>query len=136
MNEYTPLEWYARTGALPAEETPPSLLCWLWLADLLGPGNLNAGRVLDACDNSACRAWEDREAPYFTACIGPAAARRLCQAPRTPADFAPVLARCAEKGITVILITHDNGIAATARRVVRLADGKIMEDREQEVDWL
>ena len=30
----------------------------------------------------------------------------------------------------------DNGIAATARRVVRLADGRIIEDREQEVDWL
>ncbi len=40
------------------------------------------------------------------------------------------------EGTTVILITHDNGIAATARRVIRLADGKIVEDREQEVDWL
>jgi len=40
------------------------------------------------------------------------------------------------EGNTVILITHDNGIAATARRIVRLADGKIIEDREQEVDWL
>jgi len=40
------------------------------------------------------------------------------------------------EGSTVILITHDNGIAATARRIVRLADGKIVEDREQEVDWL
>ena len=40
------------------------------------------------------------------------------------------------EGNTVILITHDNAIAATARRVVRLADGKITEDREQEVDWL
>ena len=28
------------------------------------------------------------------------------------------------------------GIAATARRIVRLQDGKIVEDREQEVDWL
>ena len=41
-----------------------------------------------------------------------------------------------KEGTTVILITHDNGIAATARRVVRLADGKIVDDREQEVDWL
>lgn len=41
-----------------------------------------------------------------------------------------------KEGSTVILITHDNGIAATARRVVRLADGRIIEDREQEVDWL
>ena len=40
------------------------------------------------------------------------------------------------EGTSVILITHDNGIAATARRCVRLADGKIIEDREQEVDWL
>ena len=41
-----------------------------------------------------------------------------------------------KEGSTGILITHDNGIAATARRVVRLADGRIIEDREQEVDWL
>ena len=40
------------------------------------------------------------------------------------------------EGTTVILITHDNGIAATAPRCVRLQDGKIVEDREQEVDWL
>ena len=40
------------------------------------------------------------------------------------------------EGSTVILITHDNGIAATARRIVRLLDGKIVEDRKQEVDWL
>ena len=39
-------------------------------------------------------------------------------------------------GSTVILITHDNGIAATARRCVRLADGKIVDDHPQEVDWL
>ena len=41
-----------------------------------------------------------------------------------------------KEGTTVILITHDNGIATTARRVVRLADGKIVDDHEQEVDWL
>ena len=40
------------------------------------------------------------------------------------------------EGTTVILITHDNGIAATAPRCVRLQDGKSVEDREQEVDWL
>ena len=41
-----------------------------------------------------------------------------------------------KEGSTIILITHDNGIAATARRVVRISDGVIIEDREQEVDWL
>lgn len=40
------------------------------------------------------------------------------------------------EGSTIILITHDNAIAATARRVVRLRDGKIVEDVIQEVDWL
>ena len=41
-----------------------------------------------------------------------------------------------KEGTTVILITHDNGIAATARRIVRLANGRIVDDHEQEVDWL
>ena len=40
-----------------------------------------------------------------------------------------------KEGSTVILITHDNGIAATARRIVRIADGKIIEDHPQEVNW-
>ena len=40
------------------------------------------------------------------------------------------------EGSTIILITHDNGIAATARRIVRISDGKIVEDHAQEVDWI
>ena len=40
------------------------------------------------------------------------------------------------EGSTILLITHDNGIAATARRIVRLSDGKIIEDHAQEVDWI
>ena len=38
-------------------------------------------------------------------------------------------------GTTVLLIPHDDGIAATAKRVVRLSDGKIISDNPQEVDW-
>ena len=38
-------------------------------------------------------------------------------------------------GTTILLITHDDGIAATAKRVVRLSDGKIISDKPQEVDW-
>ena len=38
-------------------------------------------------------------------------------------------------GTTILLITHDDSIAATARRVVRLSDGKIVADHPQEVDW-
>ncbi len=38
-------------------------------------------------------------------------------------------------GTTVLLITHDETIASTAKRVVRLSDGKIIADYKQEVDW-
>ena len=38
-------------------------------------------------------------------------------------------------GTTILLITHDENIAATAKRVVRLSDGKIISDQPQEVDW-
>ena len=47
-----------------------------------------------------------------------------------------ILQRLYKEGTTVILITHDNGIAATAPRVVRISDGKIISDGMQEVDWL
>ena len=39
-------------------------------------------------------------------------------------------------GTTILLITHDEAIAATARRVVRLSDGKIISDSRQEVSWV
>ena len=55
---------------------------------------------------------------------------------RTGREVLEFLRQLNREGSTVILITHDNGIAATARRIVRLADGRIVEDREQEVDWL
>ena len=35
-------------------------------------------------------------------------------------------------GSTIILITHDNGIAATAERVVRISDGRIIYDGDRE----
>ncbi len=53
----------------------------------------------------------------------------------TGQDILGFLRKFNQQGTTVILITHDNGIAATAKRIIRLADGKIIEDRAQEVDW-
>ena len=47
-----------------------------------------------------------------------------------------ILQQLYKQGTTVLLITHDNGIAATAPRVVRLSDGKVISDQNQEVDWL
>ena len=38
------------------------------------------------------------------------------------------------EGRTVILITHDNDIAARARRIIRIMDGHIVEDRINEID--
>ncbi len=54
---------------------------------------------------------------------------------KTGAHVLEILRDLYRGGTTVILITHDNNIAATARRVVRLSDGKIISDAEQEVDW-
>ncbi|MEG2139058.1 MAG: ATP-binding cassette domain-containing protein, partial [Oscillospiraceae bacterium] len=47
-----------------------------------------------------------------------------------------ILRRLYKEGTTIILITHDNGIAATIPRVVRISDGVIVSDEKQEVDWL
>ncbi len=47
-----------------------------------------------------------------------------------------ILQQLYREGTTILLITHDDGIAATAPRVVRLSDGKIISDAHQEVDWL
>ncbi len=38
------------------------------------------------------------------------------------------------EGRTVILITHDNEIAARARRIIRIMDGHIVEDRINDID--
>ena len=46
-----------------------------------------------------------------------------------------ILRELYREGTTVLLITHDDSIAATARRVVRLSDGRVIADHPQEVDW-
>ena len=54
---------------------------------------------------------------------------------KTGLEVLEFLRQLNHEGSTIILITHDNGIAATARRIIRLADGKVIEDRTQEVEW-
>ena len=55
---------------------------------------------------------------------------------KTGAHVLEILRRLYREGTTIILITHDNGIAASAPRVVRISDGSIIDDHTQEVDWL
>ena len=46
-----------QTSLFPPEPAPDPLLCWLWLAHVLGPASVHAGRVLDAF-GGAQEAWE------------------------------------------------------------------------------
>ena len=48
---------------------------------------------------------------------------------KTGQQVLDILRSLHKSGTTVILITHDNGIAAKAKRIVRLQDGHIIEDR-------
>ena len=42
-----------------------------------------------------------------------------------------ILKELHEEGRTVILITHDTQIASQAKRVIKIMDGKVIEDYEQ-----
>jgi len=47
---------------------------------------------------------------------------------RTGREVLELLRKLHSEGHTVVLITHDNAIAATAERIIRLADGKVVFD--------
>lgn len=47
---------------------------------------------------------------------------------RTSREVLDFLKQLHEEGNTIVLITHDNGIAAEAQRIIRLSDGKIVYD--------
>jgi putative ABC transport system ATP-binding protein len=48
------------------------------------------------------------------------------------AEIISIFCRLNQEGITVILVTHEPDVAAKAQRIVRLLDGKIIEDRKVE----
>ena len=50
-------------------------------------------------------------------------------------EIMQILRELYEEGRTVILITHDNKIAASAKRVIRIMDGKIVSDTSYEEEW-
>ena len=51
---------------------------------------------------------------------------------RTGRHVLEILHKLNDEGVTIILITHDNGIAATAKRIVRISDGRIVADGTRE----
>jgi putative ABC transport system ATP-binding protein len=48
---------------------------------------------------------------------------------RTGAQIIDLFHHLNEQGVTVIIVTHDPGIASQTRRIVLMRDGKILEDR-------
>ena len=48
---------------------------------------------------------------------------------KTGVEVLALIKKLNEEGNTIILVTHDNEIAEQAKRVVRIQDGKIIEDR-------
>jgi putative ABC transport system ATP-binding protein len=51
---------------------------------------------------------------------------------QTGAEIMALFDELNSRGNTIILVTHEEDIAAHARRIVRLRDGKIREDRPNE----
>lgn len=49
---------------------------------------------------------------------------------KSGAEIMKIMQKLNEDGNTIILITHDNSVAMQAKRVIRISDGKIDEDRE------
>ena len=45
-------------------------------------------------------------------------------------EIMQILKELHEEGRTVILITHDDGIASRAKRIIKIIDGKIVQDRK------
>ncbi len=44
-------------------------------------------------------------------------------------EIMSILTELNKKGITIVMVTHDNSVAANAHRIIRLKDGEIVEDQ-------
>lgn len=102
MMPETPLEYWAEHGQLPEKEQDcEPVLYWIWLAELLGPGNTHTGTVLDTY-STAKAVWDDRDTICFSQSIGTAAMRRWQAHPTAPVDYASIAAQCDELGIRIV----------------------------------
>ena len=88
-----------QTSFYPPEPAPDPLLCWLWLAHVLGPASPHAGRVLDTF-GGAQEAWEARDTAEFRQAAGPTAAKRAGQL--VPEQFRALARRCAALRVCIL----------------------------------
>lgn len=76
MPKISPLEAIAQGKPSHQEETVPEVYYWLWLAQVLGPASVRAGRVLDTFGD-AQTVYEARETEQFAAVAGKTVANRV-----------------------------------------------------------
>lgn len=48
---------------------------------------------------------------------------------KTGVEVLDLIKKLNEEGNTIVLVTHDNNIAMQAKRIVRIQDGKVIEDK-------
>ena len=82
---------------------PDPLLCWLWLAHVLSPASVHAGRVLDVF-GGAQEAWEARETDAFRQAAGDAAFRRAAQL--DPEEYHTLVMQC--DALHVHILTYED----------------------------
>jgi putative ABC transport system ATP-binding protein len=49
---------------------------------------------------------------------------------KATAEIISIFCRLNQEGITIVLVTHEPDVAAQARRIIRLLDGQIIEDKK------
>jgi putative ABC transport system ATP-binding protein len=49
----------------------------------------------------------------------------------TSAEIMRLFAQVNQTGTSIVLVTHDEAVAAQAKRIIRIADGRIVEDRNE-----
>jgi putative ABC transport system ATP-binding protein len=55
---------------------------------------------------------------------------------RTAQEIMALFTELNSEGHTLVVVTHDPGIASYCKRVIRLHDGRVVEDRERDADEL
>ena len=92
-----------QTGLFAPEPAPDPLLCWLWLAHVMGPAHPHAKQVLDVFGD-AQEAWRARGSEEFRHAAGDAAAKRALQL--DPERFAELSMRCDALDVSILPADH------------------------------